>query len=260
MKTFIYCIENKKSGKKYIGQHKGSIEDDYWGSGVAIKAAIKKYGVESFKKYILEYCSEDEANTLEMKYIAEYNTFLGEGYNMTDGGEGNSGYWATRTDEEKAEIQKKRLANRPSNFKEIMWEVHKTRDNKSIGDKLRGKKRSEEFRKKRSIEMKKRGVPQEQLKKAWEAKRGSKLTPEQCANISKATKGKPKSPRTEEHKAKLRKAVVQLDLQGNFIKLHNSVSGAGRDTNIDYTSISKVCEGKQKTAGGYKWVWSKNYN
>ena len=259
MERFIYCIERIETGKKYIGQHLGSIEDNYWGSGIAIKAAIKKYGVKSFKKYVLAYCGDDDADALEMQYIAEYNTFLGEGYNMDDGGKCNSGYWATRTDEEKALIHKKRLTNRPANFKEIMHEVHRTRDNKAISDKNRGLIRSKETKKKMSESAKKRGVPQEQLEKAWEAKRGSKLTAEQCNNISKATMGKPKSPRTEEHKAKLRKAVVQLDLQGNFIILHDSVSGAGRDTNIDYTSISNVCNGKNKTAGGYLWVWSKDY-
>jgi len=176
---------------------------------------------------------------------------------MDDGGSCNSGYWATRTDEEKAAIHKKRLANRPDNFKEIMHQVHKTRDNKAIGDKLRGKKRNLKTRKKMSESAKKRGVPQEQLEKAWDAKRGSKLTPEQCANISKATLGKKKPPRTEEHKKKLRKAVNQLDLNGNYITLWESVSKAGKDLGIDYTGISNCCNGKLKTSGGFKWEWVK---
>lgn len=259
MKRFIYCIERIETGKKYIGQHLGSIEDDYWGSGIAIKAAIKKYGVKSFKKYVLAYCGDDDVDALEMQYIAEYNTFLGEGYNMDDGGKCNSGYWATRTDKEKALIHKKRLTNRPANFKEIMHEVHRTRDNNAIKDKLIGRVYSKETLIKMSEAAKGRKMTQETKDKISKGKLGKKLTAEQCNNISKATMGKPKSPRTEEHKAKLRKAVVQLDLQGNFIILHDSVSGAGRDTNIDYTSISNVCNGKNKTAGGYLWVWAKDY-
>lgn len=257
MKGIIYCIERIKTGKKYIGQHLGTIDDGYWGSGVAISKAIKKYGKGEFKKYILEECNLEDLNEREQYWIKYYNTFLGEGYNMDDGGKSNSGYWANLDDKTKAEIHQRRLDNRPDNFTEIIHRAHKTRNNKAIGDKLRGKKRSEEFKKKRSIEMKKRGVPKEQLEKCWGAKRGSKLTLEQCANISKATRGKPKSFRTEEHKRKLRKPVKQLDLDGNFIKLWEGVSFAGNELNIDYTSISKVCNGKAKTAGGYKWEWIK---
>lgn len=256
MKGIIYCIERIKTGKKYIGQHLGTIDDGYWGSGSAISKAIKKYGKESFKKYVLEECDLENLNEREQYWIKYYNTFLGEGYNMDDGGKSNSGYWATRTDEEKAEIHKKRLANRPDNFKEIMHRVHKTRNNKAIGDKNRGKKHTIETKLKMSEAAKKREIPQEQLEKAWNAKRGSKLTPEQCANISKATKGKPKSFRTEEHKKKLRKPVIQLDLEGNFIKLWESVSLAGKGIGVDYTGISHCANGKLKTSGGYKWKWN----
>jgi len=255
MKTFIYCIERIKTGKKYIGQHRGDIEDNYWGSGRAIKASIRKHGVDSFKKYVLEYCTEDEVDALETRYITEYNTFLGEGYNMDNGGKCNSGYWATRTDEQKATIHKKRLANRPSNFKEIMYEVHKTRDNKAIGDKLRGIKRSQETKDKISKGMKGIKRSQETKDKISKSIKGQTRTLEQCVNISKATKGKKKSFRTEEHKAKLRKPVRQLDIQGNFITLHESVSSAGLKIGTHYTGITKCANGKQKTCGGFKWEW-----
>lgn len=257
MKTFIYCIERIETGKKYIGQHRGNIEDNYWGSGRAIKTAIKKYGIKAFKKYVLTYCSEDEVDVLEQHYIAQYNTFLGEGYNMDDGGSCNSGYWATRTDEEKAIIHKKRLANRPNNFREIMASYIKTRNNKAIGEKLKGRTYSEETLQKMSEAAKGRKLTQETKDKISRGKLGKKLTPEQCANISKATKGKKKPPRTEEHKRKLRKSVNQLDLEGNFIALWESVSQAGKDLGIDYTGISNCCNGKLKTSGGYIWKWSK---
>ena len=261
MKTFIYCIERIETGKKYIGQHRGDIEDNYWGSGKAITSAIKKYGVDSFKKYVLAYCSEDEVNALEQRYIAQYNTFLGEGYNMDDGGSCNSGYWVTRTDEEKAAIHKKRLANRPDNFKEIMHQVHKTRNNKAIGDKLRGRKIHTEESKQKIREARLGSkMNQETKDKISKGKLGKKLTPEQCANISRGTLGKKKPPRTEEHKSKLRKAVNQLDLDGNFIILWESVSTAGKAVGVDYTGISKCCNGENKTSGGYKWEWVKNKN
>lgn len=256
MKTFIYCIENLKTGKKYIGQHRGYIDDDYWGSGIAIRKAIKKEGVSQFKKYVLTYCSEDDVNALELQYIAKYNTFLGEGYNLTAGGDGNRSYWDTRTKEQKAEIHKKRLANRPEDFKERCAKAAKKRNNKAIGEKLKGRIYSKKTIKQMSESAKKRGVSQEQLQKCWDAKRGLKLTPEQCANISRGTLGKKKPPRTEEHKKKLRKPVIQLDLEGNFIRLWEGVSFAGKELGIDYSGISHCANGKQKTSGGYKWEWN----
>lgn len=257
MKTFIYCIERIETGKKYIGQHRGYIEDNYWGSGRAITSAIKKYGVDSFKKYVLAYCSEDEVNALEQHYIAQYNTFLGEGYNMDDGGSCNSGYWATRTKEQKTEIHKKRLANRPDDFKERCKVAARKRDNKAIGAKLKGRVYSEETLKKMSEAQKGKKRTQETKDKISKGKLGKKLTPEQCANISRGTLGKKKPPRTEEHKSKLRKAVNQLDLNGNFITLWESVGKAGKAVGVDYTGISKCCNGENKTSGGFKWEWVK---
>lgn len=255
-KSFIYCIERIKTGKKYIGQHIGYIDDNYWGSGVAIKQAIKKYGKDEFKKYVLEYCSIEDLNEREIYWIKFYNTFLGEGYNKDDGGKSNSGFWANLDEISKKEIQQKRLNNRPDNFHQIMKEVHRTRDNKSIGDKLRGRKCSPQTIEKMRKSALNRKRSQETKDKISKSKLGKTLTPEQCKNISNATKGKPKSPRTEEHKQKLRKPVKQLDLQGNFIKLWEGVSFAGKVLNIDYTGISNCCNGKNKTSGGYRWEWA----
>lgn len=257
MKGIIYCIERIKTGKKYIGQHLGTINDGYWGSGAAISKAIKKYGKREFKKYVLEECNLEDLNEKEQYWIKYYNTFLGEGYNMDDGGKSNSGYWANLDDKTKAEIHQRRLNNRPDDFKERCAKAAKKRNNNIISEKLKNRKYSKETLHKMSEAAKGRKVSQETRDKISKGKLGKKLTPEQCANISKATKGKPKSFRTEEHKKKLRKAVNQLDLNGNFIKLWEAVSFAGNELGIDYTSISKVCNGKAITAGGYKWEWKK---
>lgn len=256
MKTsFIYCIERIKTNKKYIGQHIGSINDNYWGSGVAITQALKKYGKGEFKKYVLEYCSIEDLNEREIYWIKFYNTFLGEGYNRDNGGKSNSGFWANLDEVSKKEIHQKRLNNRPGDFKERCLIAFQSRDNKVIGDKLKGRKYSPQTIEKMSKAALGREVSKETRDKISKGKLGKTLTPEQCKNISDATKGKPKSFRTEEHKQKLRKPVKQLDLQGNFITLWEGVSFAGKALNIDYSGITHCCNGKAKTSGGYKWEW-----
>ena len=48
-------------------------------------------------------------------------------------------------------------------------------------------------------------------------------------------------------------AVIQYDLEGNFIKEHKSVRFAAKDTNTNPRSISNVIHGWAKQAGGYIW-------
>lgn len=49
------------------------------------------------------------------------------------------------------------------------------------------------------------------------------------------------------------KKVIQYDKKMNKIKEYKTISEASRETNIFNSSISAVCKGKRKTAGGYIW-------
>ena len=61
----------------------------------------------------------------------------------------------------------------------------------------------------------------------------------------------------EREYAKQRKAVIQMDLEGNFIKEWSSVKEAARELGLkSASSISMVCRGEKKTAGGYKFKYS----
>ena len=92
METYYYTyqITNLKNGKIYVGTHKTkNLEDGYMGSGKVLKSAIEKYGIENFKKDILEYHNTSEQMFAKEKEIVN-EEFLArtDVYNLRRGGFG----------------------------------------------------------------------------------------------------------------------------------------------------------------------------
>lgn len=85
----VYLIRNKINGKIYIGKEV-TTKSRYYGSGVLIKAAIKKYGKSNFTKEILIECSTLEELTEKEKYYIELYRSRDPkvGYNIALGGTG----------------------------------------------------------------------------------------------------------------------------------------------------------------------------
>lgn len=90
----IYQTTNLVNGKIYIGKHETTdIEDDYFGSGKLIKAAINKYGLENFVKTILfELQNEEEMNLLEKCVVTQEFCDREDTYNINVGGDGGWSY------------------------------------------------------------------------------------------------------------------------------------------------------------------------
>lgn len=92
---FIYLTTNLVNNKKYIGQHKGFINDNYLGSGIQIKKALEKYGKNNFKREILEICQEHELDEKEKFWINYYDAFnSNQFYNLSEGGQNGDGWQA----------------------------------------------------------------------------------------------------------------------------------------------------------------------
>ena len=53
--------------------------------------------------------------------------------------------------------------------------------------------------------------------------------------------------------------IVQLDLNGNFIREWDSIKEASKETNISDTDISKNCKKYTKRAGTYVWMYEREY-
>ena len=88
---FIYMITSP-SGKRYVGQTVGTVAERIkkhckpYSKCKAIRDAIKKYKIENFKIETLIQCNDSQLNDYEKLFIAHYDTFGKNGYNLTKGG------------------------------------------------------------------------------------------------------------------------------------------------------------------------------
>lgn len=90
---YIYEIKNLLNNKTYIGQRKCPANktpetDSYMGSGTYLTNAEKKYGLRNFTKTILVICETSQnADILEKVFIQLYREQGEAEYNIADGGQ-----------------------------------------------------------------------------------------------------------------------------------------------------------------------------
>lgn len=117
----VYLTINIINKKWYIGKQKHN-RSWYLGSGSALKTAIKKYGRQSFKKFILEDCqTETELKAAEIAWIRYTNAVASnQSYNIAKGGDGGPGdgfkgaifWWKSLTPVQRKELHEKQAENR----------------------------------------------------------------------------------------------------------------------------------------------------
>ena len=87
---YLYQITNLVNNKIYIGVHSTKdIDDSYMGSGVNIQSAIKKYGINNFKKDILyTFDNVEDMYAKEKELVTEVFLLREDTYNLRVGGTG----------------------------------------------------------------------------------------------------------------------------------------------------------------------------
>jgi group I intron endonuclease len=96
---FLYVITNLVNSKRYIG-----ITVDFerrWREHCAghgsklVYQAVKKHGIDNIKFEVVCKATEDYVKEMEVKFIASLVTIAYSGYNLTEGGEGSTGWKAS---------------------------------------------------------------------------------------------------------------------------------------------------------------------
>lgn len=111
---YLYQITNKLNGKIYVGVHQtDNLDDGYMGSGIHLKRAQEKYGLENFEKTILQtFDNQKDMFSAEAEIVNKDFLLREDVYNLALGGEG--GDRAKFIDYKKVgQTQKERLSKNP---------------------------------------------------------------------------------------------------------------------------------------------------
>ena len=163
MVGYIYLITDTTNGMKYTGKHhyhiEGQLDPNYHGSGTIIKNIYKKRPETLKEEYIKTCYSEEQMCSDEQYYIKLFKTLWPNGYNLTEGGEG--------------EIPCEETRRKMSNSKQGKHRSEETK--KKISDGLKGK----------PAHNKGKPMSEEQKKKLSDAHKGKTMSDEQKKKLSK---------------------------------------------------------------------------
>ena len=288
----IYYILDRTNGEGYVGQTKNKLKtrishhikynNSYLGN------AIKLHGWENFSVFVLEECeSPDELNEREMYWIKTLHTKSPNGYNMTDGGDTPKGRVAS--DKERELRSERNPYKRPVRcletgkiFPSVTAAAHHfNTDHTNISAVCQGRQitsaghRFEYIDSPLSEEAKNRQPRKPHVRKVLCVERNEIFeTIIEAAmtfgiNASKITsvcQGKRKTTGSYhwQYVDEEKRVTAEIELRKKTRKekpvrcvetnvVYSSIKTASEETGIIRGSISNVCRGKTKTAGGYHW-------
>lgn len=135
----IYKITNTENNKIYIGMHKtNDLNDSYMGSGLNIKRAIKKYGINNFKKEYV-HIFDNEKDMINMEHKIVNSEFINDKktYNIMEGGKGGFNHInLTFPKEKRIEMMKKFGAWNDKEKRRKVWESVPIEKRKEIAKKM----------------------------------------------------------------------------------------------------------------------------
>lgn len=214
------------SGKVYIGITRDKLQHRWKGGHGYVNnqhfaRAIQKYGWPAFQhEVIAEGLTQQEAETLEIKLIAQYDsTNPLKGYNRAPGGH-------TQSPETRAKISRA-LTGVP------LSKAHRARLSKAF----KGRQLSESCKQKIS-----------------ENHKNNPKVIDHIVGLNHARAGVPK---TEEHRRKIsasqprRRQIINLDTG----EIYGCIQDAAQAVKGNHPNIVKACTGERQTAYGYHWEY-----
>lgn len=212
----VYQHKNKINGKIYFGITSRTPSERWGKNGSHYKttphfySAIQKYGWDNFEHNILyQNLTKEEACEIEKSLIKKYKTQNRKfGYNILEGGQ------AAELPIEVREKMSKAMMGNKNGFGHPCSKEKK----KKISDSQKGRKFSEEHKRKLSEAAKQRHVPCSQDKR------------------KKLSQNYPKQKRVY---------CVETDT------IYRSVQECARQLHLHATNVSKVCKGIHQMTGGY---------
>ncbi len=200
--NYFYKITNLVNDKYYFGiRSTDNLNDGYFGSGTALKKAIKKYGKENFSKEIIaDYPTRKEASEHEARVVTFELIQLKECYNCKTGGDNEFTFKHTGEAKEKISLHHKGIKRTMS----PEW----YENNKKVAEKNRGRKHTPAAIEKISIAGTGRKMSEECIenrKKYW--KENPYKLKEKSYKMAKTRKESGSYSHTDETKLKIKETV-----------------------------------------------------
>lgn len=271
---YIYKITNMVNGKIYIGQTIRNI-DVRWKEHLKasdkfpIHMALRKYGHHSFKIEEVERCSDSDLDQREIFWISFFDSSNKDvGYNLTLGGAGGKKHdytyirslWdsgmGTGEIADKTGIKQQTIStaltehqnySKCEAYSRGYAHARKTKGTPVSQYDIDGNYLNS-FASSKDASMRVNGTTRQNIIRCCREKNGlsggyqwrftDDSPPERYTGLRNT-----------------RRTVAQYDTLGNLLCSYQSVADASRESDTDITSIFHCCNGRYKTANGFKWAY-----